>query len=157
MATIPKILVKSLYELAEPLRQLTVSHHPDWGRMNPQMMVEHMVDTLNISNGTLEAPLLMPPDKLPILRKQLLSDMPLPHNFQNPWVSEQLRTDSLQTALDKMSSAIDLFYAYFKNHPDAKPVHPIYGPLSQEEWIWFHQKHFTHHLQQFRLIPESQG
>lgn len=146
----------TLAALAQALQALTPQHQPLWGRMQAQLMVEHMAQTLRISNGHATATLLMPESKLPILRKQLLSDMPLPHNFQNPTATDVLHYDNLGQAQAALLQELQAFEHYFAAHPEATPVHPIYGPLNKAEWQCFHTKHFTHHIEQFGLLPMSQ-
>lgn len=151
----PQTAALSLQQLVEALLALTPEHKPLWGKMQPQLMVEHMADTLRFSNGHATAPLLMPADKLPILRRQLMSDMPLPHNFQNPTVAHDIRYETLAQAQAALRSELQAFEAYFATNPNATPAHPIYGPLTKAEWVRFHTKHFLHHLEQFGLLPQS--
>jgi oxepin-CoA hydrolase/3-oxo-5,6-dehydrosuberyl-CoA semialdehyde dehydrogenase len=141
-----------LYQLAAPLHQLAQGAQPRWGRMNAQQMVEHLVGAVKWSNGKIKVPLIIPEEKLPIARKQLLSDMPLPHNFQNPFTDDKTYLNTLAEALQKLDAEIADFYTYHAAHPDARPVHPVFGPLSREEWERFHTKHFKHHLEQFGVV-----
>lgn len=123
--------------------------------MNAQQMVEHLIGAVKWSNGKLQVKLIIPEEKLPIARKQLLSDMPLPHNFQNPFADTQTYLATLPEALQKLDTEIADFYTYFAAHPEARPLHAVFGPLNQEEWERFHTKHFSHHLEQFGLVDES--
>ena len=41
---------------------------------------------------------------------------------------------------------------YKSKGDDYTRPHNIFGYLNYHEWLWFHYKHFSHHLAQFGLI-----
>jgi oxepin-CoA hydrolase/3-oxo-5,6-dehydrosuberyl-CoA semialdehyde dehydrogenase len=60
----------------------------------------------------------------------------------------------LERAKKKFFEEINNFEEYFKENPEIKPINATFGPLNYEEWVAFHNKHFTHHFTQFGLIEE---
>jgi hypothetical protein len=126
-----------------------------WGNMSPQHMVEHLILAVKMSNGKLKLECINPPEKIPSLKRFLMSSRPMPKLFVNPVVGKDLRPLkylSLEEAVEKLINEIDDYVLFFENNPVAKPVNVTFGELNKEEWDIFHKKHFTHHLSQFGLL-----
>ena len=126
-----------------------------WGKMCPQHMVEHLILAVKMSNGKLKLECINPPEKIPSLKRFLMSSRPMPKLFANPVVGKDLRPlkySSLEAAVEKLKNEIDVYVLFFENNPGAKPVNVTFGELNKEEWDVFHKKHFTHHLSQFGLL-----
>ena len=150
------ISVESLRVYLLPIDKLQNDTLAIWGKMGAQHMVEHLIYSLQMGNGKLKVNCLSPVDKLPVLKRILLSNRPLPRNFINPIIGDELlplQYHSLENAKSELAIEIDDCYQYFEEHPDSKPINPTFGNLNKEEWLIFHHKHFTHHLAQFGLIP----
>ena len=138
-----------------PLNSLAETASPHWGIMTSQHMVEHLCQAVQLSNGVLENKDCMnPEEKLPVLKRVLMSARPLPKNFVNTVIGEGLKPlkyKSLIAAIEQLKKELKDFDDYFTKNKDAKPINPTFGPLNKEEWIQFHKKHFTHHFEQFGL------
>ena len=137
------------------LNNLTVETKPLWGKMTAQHMVEHLILAVKMSNGKVKLECFNPPEKLPVLKKILLSSRPLPRNFINPVLGEDLiplQFESLEETKKILSQEINDYYKYFEDNPDALLTNITFGNLNKNEWEIFHQKHFTHHFQQFGLL-----
>jgi hypothetical protein len=137
------------------LNKLDPQRKPLWGKMTPQHMVEHLILAVQMSNGKLKLKCFNPPEKIPSLKRFLMSSKSLPKLFVNPVIGEDLRPfeySSIVEALEKLKYEIDDYAIFFENNPDAKPVNVTFGELNKEEWDVFHKKHFTHHLSQFGLL-----
>ena len=146
---------KMLKDYLTILEQLEPHQKPAWGKMTPQHMVEHLILAVQMGNGKLKLNCINPPEKLPTLKRFLLSDRPLPKGFVNPAIGADnlpLKCPDIDRARDKLKKEVENYYKYFKTNPDAKPVNVTFGELNKEEWDVFHQKHFTHHLSQFGLM-----
>ena len=118
-------------------------------------MVEHLILALKMSNGKLKFGCINPTEKLPTLKKFLMSNRPMPKGFVNPVVGPDnlpLNNSSLDEAKNKLEEEIEGYYRFFEEDPDAKPVNATFGELNKTEWDHFHKKHFTHHLEQFGLL-----
>lgn len=144
-----------LSALSQKLDELTQEHTPLWGVMSAQHMVEHLTDSLKISNGDITIQQLTAEDKIPALRAFLMSDTPMPRNFKSPANGDGLRAlkhPDLDRALEVLKKELTRFHQYHEANPGTRPVNPVFGPLSYNQWIQFHHKHFQHHLSQFGLI-----
>jgi len=125
-----------------------------WGKMTAQHMVEHLILAVRTSNGKLNVGCFNPPDKLPTLKRFLLSSRPLPKEFMNPIIGENLlplEYKNLDEAIKILSQEVNDYYEYFKENPDALLLNPTFGELNKSEWDVFHEKHFKHHLSQFGI------
>lgn len=147
--------MSKLNELFKHLDKLTVDSKPLWGKMTPQHMVEHLILAVRMSNGNLAVECFNPPDKIQTLKRFLLSGRPLPQNFINPLIGENLLPlvfKSLEIAKLELISELELYREFFRNNPEQQPINATFGPLNKDEWHIFHTKHFEHHLKQFNLI-----
>lgn len=144
-----------LTALVNKLSRLTADSQPLWGGMTAQHMVEHLTGALKLSNGAITIEQHTEEKKIPAMRAFLMSDRPMPRNFRSPAAGDglpRLKHPDLEKAVAALTMALARFHQYHENYPGIKPVNPVFGPLSYEEWIQFHQKHFQHHLTQFGLI-----
>ena len=126
-----------------------------WGKMTPQHMIEHLILSLQISNNKLATSCFTPEEKLPTLKKVLMSERPFPKGFVNALTGDglpELTYSDLSKAKSVLEQETKDFYLYFEKYPDAKLINPTFGELNKEEWEQFHKKHFTHHLSQFGLV-----
>jgi len=147
-------MINSINEFLPKLDNLTVETKPLWGKMTARHMVEHLILAVRISNGKIKLKCFSPPEKLPILKKILLSSRPLPRNFINPVIDENLmpiQYESLEEAKKILAAEIADYYKYFEDNKAAFLTNVTFGDLNKEEWEIFHQKHFTHHLLQFGI------
>lgn len=139
-----------------PLDKLTETTVPVWGTMSAQHMLEHLCQAVQLSNGNLVINDCMTPNKkLPLLKRILMSDRPLPKNFTNTVIGEGLKpliNKNLESAITELINEISQINNPFESNEDALPVNPTFGPLNKEEWIQFHKKHLLHHFTQFGLI-----
>ena len=78
-------------ELSNKIDQLGETDKPAWGIMTPQHMVEHLILAVRSGNGNLEVECFNPKEKLPILKRFLMSDRDLPKGFENPLLEKGLR------------------------------------------------------------------
>ncbi len=137
------------------LNLLKPDQKPVWGKMSAQHMVGHLILAVKMGNGKLKFECINPPEKLPTLKKFLMSSRPMPKLFVNPVIGADLRPlecSSLEEAMGKLNIEIDDYALFFENNPGAKTVNVTFGELNEEEWNVFHKKHFTHHLSQFGLL-----
>ncbi len=132
--------------------KLSPETKPLWGIMTPQHMVEHLLLTVKVSNNKIKVECLNPHEKIPTLKRFLLSERPLPKYFINPIIGEgllPLQFNNYKDAIDSLKIEIEDFYKFFENNPDVLITNPTFGELNKTEWEIFHKKHFTHHLSQF--------
>lgn len=141
-------------EIKTAINYLNVDAEPLWGKMSPQHMIEHLILALSISNGTSNAEVLTAERMIPIQRRFLLSERPLPKLFINPAIGENLiplEFDTLYSAKNALIDSIQKYEDFFTANPDSVPIHPVFGKLNKNEWNIFHKKHFVHHFAQFGI------
>ena len=115
-------------KLISKLSLLTPDQKPLWGKMSAQHMVEHLILAFKMSNGKLKFECINPPEKLPTLKKFLMSSRPMPKGFVNPVIGPDnlpLNYSSLDEAKNKLEEEIEDYYRFFEENPDAKPVNEI--------------------------------
>ncbi len=142
-------------ELSNKINQLNKSDKPAWGIMTPQHMVEHLILAVRSGNSNLEVECFNLEEKLPTLKRFLMSDRELPKGFQNPLLGEGLEElifTSLEEAKENLKMEIELHLSYFEKNPALTVMNATFGLLNFDEWNQFHKKHFEHHLRQFQLI-----
>ena len=137
------------------LEALHKDKEPLWGSMRAQQMVEHLVMAVQMSYGKLNVKCYTPKERIPILKRFLTSEKPLPKNFDNPALKDidlTLMFPSLEIAVSQLKNEIEIYESVFYENPGLLSMHPTFGELNKSEWNIFHKKHFTHHLSQFGLI-----
>ena len=136
------------------LSKLNETQKPLWGKMTPQHMVEHLYKAVQSSINEIQFNIYTEENKIPVLKRFLLGNRPLPKEFMNPAIGPDLlplEFNSLDDAVLNLEKVIERYKLFYIENPSAKTAHPTFGLLSKEEWDIFHQKHFTHHLSQFGL------
>ncbi len=138
-------------------KNLSAGEAGKWGKMKSQQMVEHVAAFFYVSTGKIKFDLVTPTEHLPKYKEFLLSDKEFRENTKAPVnvIGEEplpLRYATMEEAIGNLSKSIVSFEAYFKDDPDKKTMHPVFGELNFDEWVLLHYKHVTHHLKQFGLL-----
>jgi oxepin-CoA hydrolase / 3-oxo-5,6-dehydrosuberyl-CoA semialdehyde dehydrogenase len=141
--------------LVDILASLEADERPRWGAMTAQQMVEHLQWGFEVSTGrvVLECP--VPEAKRARMKPFLFNDTPMIHDFRNPALAAglpALRHPGLPEARAGLAGEVGRFLDYERSSPGAVHTHPVFGPITVEEWARAHFKHAYHHLLQFGLI-----
>ena len=137
------------------LKSLTSDKKPAWGIMTPQHMVEHLIVSTKMSNGGLTIPCRVPKEMIPKYKEVVLNpSIEMERGIKAGGMDGllDLRYPSMDAAIEKLASEIEKFHTYFKENPRATIVNPVVDEIGYEDWIIFHNKHYTHHFKQFELI-----
>jgi oxepin-CoA hydrolase/3-oxo-5,6-dehydrosuberyl-CoA semialdehyde dehydrogenase len=137
------------------LAELKADTRPQWGRMNAQQMVEHLLWSVRGSTGAMVFPVKTPEQLLERAKRFLYHDRQTPQDFMNPLLTEglpPLEYPDLPSAVAALSAEMQRFLEMRVKDPEAVRPHPIFGPLKPEEWERSHFKHCHHHLGQFGVI-----
>lgn len=149
-------LLQNRPHLLEQLRNLNPDTPPIFGKMTAQHMVEHLSYTLRFANGKLPQELLYRPDKAEKFKQYTIySEQELQPGFRAPMLPEELlplKHPGMQEAVQELEQELQDMDRYFAQNPEARPVSPTLGELTQAEWYVFHNKHFRHHFRQFGLL-----
>ena len=145
---------KPLIEKLELLIKLENDSKPLWGKMSPQHMIEHLILAVKSGNGKIQKGCFNPHEKIPVLKRFLVSARALPKDFVNPLIGPDLlplKYENLESAKLALKQELEDYYTYFEENPDATFINPTFGELNKTEWDVFHEKHFKHHFNQFGL------
>ncbi len=137
--------------IRERLRRVTPESQRRWGRMTAHQMICHLVDSFRGVMGDLQVSRARGPLPAPILRFVALR-MPItwPHDAQTrPEIDQEIggtRPSEFVVDVDALRLQIDRFI----DNPQAiSRSHPIFGPMTDWEWMRWGYLHLDHHLRQF--------
>lgn len=148
-------LTLMMKQFLNKLKLLDKDTMPLWGIMNAQQMVEQLIMAVEMSYGKLDVKCYTTKDRIPLVKRFLTGNKPLPKNFDNPAlknIDKNLKFPSLESAINTLHIDLDNYELVFTQNPDLTTIHPTFGILNKNEWDIFHKKHFTHHLSQFNLL-----
>jgi hypothetical protein len=143
--------------LGEALARLEDGRRPRWGAMTAQQMVEHLLWGFEASTGRITLECTVPEAKRARLKPFLFDDTPMMHDFRNPALAAglpALRHSGLPEARAALGAEVRRFLDYERASAGAVHTHPVFGPLTAEDWSRAHFKHAYHHLLQFELIED---
>jgi oxepin-CoA hydrolase/3-oxo-5,6-dehydrosuberyl-CoA semialdehyde dehydrogenase len=151
-----KIDITNRKHLNQLLDQLTDTTAPRWGVMQPQHMIEHLIKTLQHSNGKKEIGQKSTEEEAKQAKAAFIyTDVEMPLGLKSSLAGETpdpLQFPDLDTAKQQLNKELDDFENWYQEHPTAVFVQPRLGKLNHQEWIVLHNKHFTHHFKQFGLL-----
>lgn len=151
-----KVDITNRKELNALLDQLRDDTPAIWGIMKPQNMVEHLSKTLQASNGKIQLEQRVSEEETRAAKEAFIyTDMAMPKGVKTPLLGDTpapFERESLAAAIKELNGQLDDFEAYYAGNPTATFIHPRLGLLNYQEWIIFHNKHFTHHFTQFGLV-----
>jgi len=125
---------------------------PGWGKMTPQQMVEHLVESVEYTNGKQTCACDRPADEAKAAKQlRLHPDFVIPHNVYLGPLPETYRFASLDQAVRQLLQELDDFDDHFQA-PGVRSVHSAFGPMDRDEWLIWHGKHFMHHFRQFGVV-----
>lgn len=143
-------------DIFKRLENLRPDAVPVFGKLSPQHMVEHLSATVMLSNGNCPEKLCLSQEEAAELKESIVhSDKDFPMELKAPLMGDEppeLCTPNLPAAITQLKTELEVFDAYFAANSKTKPMNPITGELDKEEWITFHNKHFTHHFKQYNLL-----
>lgn len=129
---------------------------PQWGKMTPQHMIEHLYTAVVSSTIIKNTPPLPPNSYQEEAKKSLIySPADMPKNLDNPTFRFGLpdyTNPTLVEAKAKLLSSLERFFEIYEKKEDAYNFNIFLGDLNVEENFVFHYKHFKHHYTQFGLI-----
>ena len=144
---------RSVEELLERLRTLRPDSARRWGRMSVHQMVCHLNDSLRMATGeklVKAAPRLHQRTLVKCLA--LYTPLPWPAGIMTAPEVDQERggTPPLEFAADlrELENRVRSFAAR-RGTRTPWPAHPIFGRMSEAQWLRWSYLHTDHHLRQF--------
>lgn len=151
-----KVDITNRAELNALLNRLTEDTQGQWGLMKAQNMIEHLALVMQHTNGKKQAiQRTTDVEAQKIKEAMIYSEAEIPKGLKSPLAGETadpFTFASLEEARQHLNNELDEFHNYFAANPSATFIQPRMGSLTYNEWIIFHNKHFTHHLKQFGII-----
>jgi Protein of unknown function (DUF1569) len=131
---------------------LEADRQPNWGKMKPRQMVEHLIDQLRYTNGKQNAYCELSAAEAEKNKKRAFeSNAEFPRNIFLKVLPDQYEFISLEEAIKNLMKELEAFDSYFED-TRATAIHGSFGVMNHEEWVYWHGRHFYHHFKQFNLI-----
>ncbi|MEM9918804.1 MAG: hypothetical protein AAF990_11950 [Bacteroidota bacterium] len=125
---------------------------PNFGIMTAHHMIEHLVFvTKSLPKRKGEPAAELTKSQL-YFRKFIESGAPFEHRPKEGATLNDLRTESMEEAIQLLESANERFYALFTSNPNHKSYNSMMGEFNLSELELFHYQHGRWHLFQFGLL-----
>ncbi len=139
-------------ETVQRLRAISSDATPLWGRMTPGQMMGHLATGLRYTMGRVPAARRWGPWHMRWIVGPLLLRgwLPIPRNARAP---SSLKGEKAppEADLETLHALMEEYLHKAEAGAIQLPPHPLFGPLSADEWARFHAIHFEHHLRQFNV------
>jgi len=144
-------------QIKKCLSKLEENIPPQWGKLTPQTMVEHLAYVYGIAAGEVQNfDIVTPANKLEKMHATLYNYKKFPRGFDFPLVQQakidEPKHNNLKAAIEEFWKARAAYLQYFKENPEAKNNHPVFGPMGKYDWYLMERKHLNHHFEQFNLL-----
>jgi len=139
-------------ELLERVRRLRHDAARRWGRMSPHQMVCHVNDAFRMALGERETKDIATRASRTFIRwLALYGPLSWPTGIMT---TPELDQDYAGTCPKDFSADLDDLGKLLRSTAAKKgrgpwPVHPIFGPMSERDWLRWAYLHTDHHLRQF--------
>ncbi len=137
-------------ETVQRLSKISPGAEPLWGRMTPAQMIGHLAVGLRYTMGRLPAARRWGGWHLrwivaPLILRGWLR---IPRNTPAP-LPRSMRESPPEEDVETLHALMEEYLQKSEAGEIALPPHPVFGPLSADDWARFHAVHFDHHLRQF--------
>ncbi|MBL8203697.1 MAG: DUF1569 domain-containing protein [Blastocatellia bacterium] len=149
-----KTLTSDRAEILARLNQLRPDCQRQWGKMTPNQMLCHLTDSFVSMMGGKEVS-----NKSNFFMRSagkwiaLKAPMPWPHNIKTMPENDQEKGGTppveFESDRQKLAQAIERFTALPRDF--AFQPHPIFGEMTETEWLIWGYKHCDHHFRQFGI------
>jgi hypothetical protein len=129
------------------VNRITPETIPQWGKMNAEQMLAHLVESLRMGVGELKTASLKLPMRYTPLRQLIVYWMPWPKG--SPTAPELLPANCGTLEISK--AELTRLVRDFGTRADQEewPEHPAFGRLGKRGWGALTLRHIEHHLKQF--------
>jgi hypothetical protein len=143
-----------LDQLANDFRALSQPANANWGKMNFNQMIEHLIEACKNASGDIVFDTFhTPEERLPAMQAFLMTDKLFKPETKNAMMGDEpapVKNDNSNALLDELQSQINRFYERFQQEENLVARNPIFGDLNEELWTRLLYKHCIHHLHQFQ-------
>ncbi len=143
-----------LNHLVNDFRSLPQPAKANWGKMNFNQMLEHLIDSCkNASGDIVHDSIHSPEERIPAMQSFLMTDKLFKPDTKNSMMGDKpipVNNEDANALLNELQLQLNRFVARFENHPELLVRNPIFGDLNEEHWTRLLYKHCIHHLNQFQ-------
>jgi len=143
-----------LDQLVNDFRSLSQPANANWGKMNFNQMLEHLIEACKNASGDIVFDTFhTPEERLPAMQAFLMTDKLFKPETKNAMMGEEpapVINENTNALLDELQSQINRFYNRFEQDENLVVRNPIFGDLNEELWTRLLYKHCIHHLHQFQ-------
>ena len=152
--------MKTLLDLAitaqilDRLSGLQPSARGLWGRMNANQMVCHLCDSFRIGLGEREAsPVSSAVQRTLVKTIALRAPLPWPKDVQTrPEADQEIGGTRPVNFANDMRELVEIIRRFAGQYRERQfGVHPVFGAMSEWEWMRWGYLHTDHHLRQFGI------
>lgn len=137
------------------LQPLDPNSNGEWGLMNVHQMVEHLIESFKVANGSIIVnEIITPLEKIEKMQSFIRSETPFKENTKNALMPDTpapiINTD-YSASLKNLQFEINEMYHFYDVNPNSTLRNPFFGDLdfSLNEALLF--KHVVHHCKQFGI------
>jgi hypothetical protein len=143
-----------LNQLVNDFRSLSQPANANWGKMNFNQMLEHLIEACKNASGDIVFDTFhTPEERLSAMQAFLMTDKLFKPETKNAMMGEEpapVKNENTNALLDELQSQINRFYERFQQEESLVVRNPIFGDLNEELWTRLLYKHCIHHLRQFQ-------
>lgn len=139
------------------LNVLRPDARPRWGRMSAHQMICHLADSVRMLRGdTRVTPTLRLRPRVVVKWIALYLPVPWPGGLPtSPEIDQErggTRPTTFDTDLHQLQTLVSVIAETTETAAQpARPPHPVFGRLSNADWLRWAYRHMDHHLRQFGL------
>jgi hypothetical protein len=122
-----------------------------WGAMTANGMICHLADSLKFTLGERPVSLAISPVGRYLLKYlALYSPLPWPKGYRTrPEAAQEFGGTQPGSFDEDRRHLISLVRRISTHRPGSFPPHPVFGPMTQKQWMRLVCMHIDHHLRQF--------
>ena len=143
-----------LNQLVNDFPSLSQPANTNWGKMNFNQMLEHLVESCkNASGDIIYENIYSPEERIPAMQAFLMTDKLFKPETKNSMMGEEpapVNNENTNELFDELQSQLNRFYERFQQVENLVVRNPIFGDLNEELWTRLLYKHCIHHLHQFK-------
>ena len=142
----------ALQEVLNRLELLRPESARRWGRMTAHQMVCHLTDSFRLAMGARKAS-----EDITLLNRTLVrwvalhTEIRWPKGVPTRPEMDQLRAGSLPVEFADDANTLAAIIQNFARKPRSFARHPLFGELTEWEWMRWGYLHVDHHFRQFGL------
>ena len=138
-------------EIVRRLKTIRADSPRKWGRMSAHQMICHLSDSFLAVTGQRPASTASGPLQRTVVKwVALYAPMKWPHGIRTrPEVDQEVggtRPSTFAADITQLEMLVELVTT---RRSSFGPAHPIFGPMSETDWMRWAYLHMDHHLRQF--------